>query len=66
VPGEVLESPIPDFTELEAVGDIPKGTISWTVRGIRIEDFDYNQLKYNQLFQRFWTHTSVDSFSMQR
>jgi hypothetical protein len=66
VPGDVLESPIPDFTELEMVGDIPKGTISWTVRGIRIEDFDYNQLKYNQLFQRFWTHTSVDSFTMQR
>ncbi|HMI93846.1 MAG TPA: hypothetical protein VK509_20875, partial [Polyangiales bacterium] len=66
VPGDVLESPIPDFAELEGVGDIPEGIIGWTVRAIRIEDFDYNQLKYNQLFQRFWTHTSVDSFTMQR
>jgi hypothetical protein len=66
VPGDVLESPIPDFTELEGVGDIPEGIIGWTVRAIRIEDFDYNQFKYNQLFQRFWTHTSVDSFTMQR
>jgi hypothetical protein len=66
VPGSQSESPIPDFSKLEEVGDIPEGIITWSVRAVRIEDFDYNELKYNQLVPRFWSHTSVDSFSMQR
>lgn len=66
VRGDQLESPVPDFSALKPVGDIPRGVITWSVRAIRIVDFDFDQLKYNQLFQRFWSHTSVDSFTMQR
>ena len=66
VPGSQSESPIPDFSKLEEVGDIPEGIITWSVRAVRIEDFDFDALKYNQLVPRFWSHTSVDSFSMQR
>jgi hypothetical protein len=66
VPGTQTESTIPDLSSIEGIDDIAAGIIPWVVRAIRIEDFDYDQFKYNSLSSRFWTHTSVDTFSMQR
>ncbi len=66
VPGTLTRSTIPDFSKVKGLKDIAAGVIVWSVRAIRIEDFVYNAFKYNQLSQRFWSHTSVDTFTMQR
>jgi hypothetical protein len=66
VPGSQTESPIPDLSGIEGLEDIAPGIIPWVIRAIRLEDFDYDQFKYNSLAARFWTHTSVDTFTMQR
>jgi hypothetical protein len=66
VPGTQTETTIPDLSSVEGIDDIAAGIIPWIVRAIRIEDFDYDQFKYNTLSPRFWTHTSVDTFTMQR
>jgi hypothetical protein len=66
VPGSLTHSTIPDFSKLKGMSDIAPGVIVWSVRAIRIADFDYNAFKYNQLVPRFWSHTSVDTFTMQR
>ena len=66
VPGKLTRSTIPDFSKVKGMSDIAAGVISWSVRAIRIDDFDYDAFKYNQLSPRFWSHTSVDTFTMQR
>jgi hypothetical protein len=66
VPGSLTQSTIPDFSAITMLDDIAPGVITWSVRAVRLDDFDYNQFKYNQLSSRFWTHTSIDSFTMQR
>jgi hypothetical protein len=66
VPGSLTHSTIPDFSALTTLDDIAPGVITWSVRAVRLDDFDYNQFKYNMLSRRFWTHTSIDAFTMQR
>jgi hypothetical protein len=66
VPGTQAESPIPDLSSIEGLPDIAPGGIIWSVRAIRIEDFVYNEFKYNALSPRLWTHTAVDVFSSSR
>lgn len=66
VPGTRSETPIPDLSTIEGIEDIAPGVIVWSVRAIRMEDFEYDEFKYDQLGSRFWSHTSVDTFSMQR
>jgi hypothetical protein len=66
VPGWLTSSTIPDFSSVMGLDDIAEGVITWSVRAVQIDDFDYDALKYNQLSSRFWTHTSVDTFTMQR
>ncbi len=66
VPGSLQSSTIPDFSSIDGLSDITPGVVLWSVRAIRIDDFDYNAFKYNMLSARFWTHTSIDTFTMQR
>jgi hypothetical protein len=66
VPGSLTESTIPDLSSIEALTDIAPGVILWSVRAVRIEGFVFDELKYNQLSPRFWSHTSIDTFTMQR
>jgi hypothetical protein len=66
VSGELTASTIPDFSSVPELTDVPAGVIVWSVRAIRIEDFDFDAFKYNLLSERFWTHTSIDTFTMQR
>jgi hypothetical protein len=66
VPGTLTRSTLPDFSKIKGLSDIAPGVITWSVRAIRIDGFDYNAFKYNQLSPRFWSHTSVDTFTMQR
>jgi hypothetical protein len=65
-PGTVTQSTVPDFTSVTSFDDIAPGVITWSVRAVRIADFDYDQFKYNMLSRRYWTHTSIDTFTMQR
>jgi hypothetical protein len=66
VPGTLTRSTIPDFSKVKGLKDIAAGVIVWSVRAIRIDDFVYDAFKYNQLSPRFWSHTSIDTFTMQR
>jgi hypothetical protein len=66
VPGALTATPIPDFSVLKGFNDISPGVITWQIRAVSLDGFDFNDLKYNQLSPRFWTHTSVDTFTMQR
>ena len=66
VPGSLTESTIPDFSKLKGLSDIPAGIIMWSVRAVRIVDFSYDQFKYDFMLSRFWSHTSVDTFTMER
>jgi hypothetical protein len=66
VPGSITQSTIPDFSSIPELSDIAPGVVTWTVRAIRLDDFNFDQFKYNMLSPRFWTHTSIDSFVMQR
>jgi hypothetical protein len=66
VPGSQSESTIPDLSTIEGLTDITPGVITWEVRAVRIEDFEYNEFKYNLLSPRFWTHTSLQAFMMRR
>ena len=66
VPGDISESTIPDFEGIGELQDIAPGVISWSVRAIRIEDFNFDEFKYSVLSPRFWTHNSIDTFTMQR
>jgi hypothetical protein len=66
VPGSITESTLPDFAGIGELKDIAPGVISWSVRAIRVEDFVFNEFKYNLLAPRFWTHTSIDTFTMRR
>ena len=66
VPGSLSESTVPDLSSIEELIDIPPGVILWSVRAVRIDGFDFDELKYNQLSPRFWSHTSIDTFTMQR
>lgn len=66
VPGSVSESTIPDFEGIGELQDIAPGVISWSVRAIRIEDFNFDEFKYSVLSPRFWTHNAIDTFTMQR
>ena len=49
VPGSLTESTIPDFSKIKGLTDIPAGVILWSVRAVRIEDFVYDQFKYDFL-----------------
>jgi len=66
VPGSQSHSPIPDLSSIENVEDIASGVILWQVQAVRIEDFEYNEFKYNLLKPRYWTHLAADVFTMQR
>jgi hypothetical protein len=66
VPGHLTESTVPDFSTVEGLSDIAPGVITWSVNAIRIEDFVYDEFKYNLLSSRHWSHISVDTFTMQR
>ncbi|MFI5307915.1 MAG: IPT/TIG domain-containing protein [Polyangiales bacterium] len=66
VPGSLTQSTIPDFSSITMLDDIAPGVITWSVRAVRLEDFDYDQFQYSMLSPRFWTHTSIDAFTMQR
>jgi hypothetical protein len=66
IPGSLTESTVPDLSRFKNLDDIAPGVILWSLRAIRIDDFNYNEFKYDLLSPRVWTHTSVDTFEMQR
>ncbi|NCQ61452.1 MAG: hypothetical protein GW913_12405 [Myxococcales bacterium] len=66
VPGNVHESPIPDLSSIPEIDDISTGFITWVVYAIRIPGFNYDELTYTFLQDRFWSAWALDVFVAQR
>jgi len=66
VPGNVHESPIPDLSTIPEIDDISTGFITWVIYAIRIPGFDYDELSYTFLQDRFWSAWALDVFTAQR
>ncbi|NOY94014.1 MAG: hypothetical protein GXP55_22760 [Deltaproteobacteria bacterium] len=66
VPGNVHESPIPDLSSIPEIDDIATGFITWVVYAIRIPGFNYDELSYTFLQNRFWSAWAIDVFTAQR
>lgn len=66
VPGNVLEAPIPDLSTIPEISDIPNGFMFWSVIAVRIPGFDFNQFRYTDLSDQYWTHVAQNSFFAQR
>jgi hypothetical protein len=66
VPGTQSHSTVPDLSEIEALGDIAPGVLTWSVQAVRVPGFVFDELKYALLASRYFSHTSIDSFVMRR
>lgn len=66
VPGNVHEAPIPDLSTIPEIDDIASGFITWVIYAIRIPGFDYDELSYTFLQDRFWSAWALDVFTAQR
>lgn len=64
VPGSLRESPLPDLSTIEGIGDIAGGFLPWTLRAVKMEGFDYGAFHYGFLSDRSWSHTAIDQFTM--
>lgn len=42
------------------------GLLTWRMRGVRVEAFDYARFNYDYLSSRLWTHESYDELQLQR
>lgn len=66
VPGDVYEAPIPDLSTIPEIDDISTGFIFWVIYAIQIPGFDYDELSYSFLNDRFWSAWAIDTFTAQR
>jgi hypothetical protein len=65
-PGNVREMPIPDLSTIPGITDITSGFIVWQVYAIRIPGFDFNEFRYSDLNDLFWTGSASNYFTAQR
>lgn len=66
VPGDVREAPAPDFSSIPELRDMPIGFLTWAVFSITLPGFDFDQLRYGDLNDAFWTRWAVDFYTAQR
>ncbi|UJR81802.1 IPT/TIG domain-containing protein [Sandaracinus amylolyticus] len=66
VPGTVTSAPMPDLSTIPELFDVPDGAIYWQVRSARIPGFDFDELSYAQLSDRYWSHSARNTFIVQR
>ncbi len=75
LPGNVHEAPIPDLSTLatlfpevppELIQDIPSGFLQWRVQAIGIPGFDFNEFRYSDMNDLYWTRWARNSFTAQR
>ena len=65
MPGDVYEVELPDLSSFEGIDDLASGTLTWSVRAINIDDFEFDRVTYRALSQSRWTEWAVDEFSLQ-
>jgi hypothetical protein len=66
VPGDVREAPAPDLSTIPGLQDMPPGFITWAVFSITIPGFDFNEFRYADLNDFYWTRWAVDFYTAQR
>jgi hypothetical protein len=66
LPGNVREAPAPDFASIPGLEDLPPGFLTWGVFAISIPGFDFNEFRYSDLNDFFWTRWAVDFYTAQR
>jgi hypothetical protein len=66
VPGNVREAPAPDFSTIPGLSDMPPGFLTWAVFSITIPGFDFNEFRYADLNDLFWTRWAVNFYTAQR
>lgn len=66
LPGDVREQPIPDLSSIPGLADLPPGFMVWQVFAIRIPGFDFNEFRYSDLNDFFWTGAASNYFTAQR
>jgi hypothetical protein len=66
VPGNVREAPAPDFSSIPGLEDMPPGFVFWGVFSITIPGFDFDEFRYSDLNDLFWTRWAVDFYTAQR
>lgn len=66
VPGDVREAPAPDFASIPGLEDLPAGFVTWAVFAVSIPGFDFNEFRYSDLNDLFWTRWAVDSYTAWR
>lgn len=61
-PGDVREAPVPDLSAIEGAAKLPpSGFLVWTVRGVKIDGFDFNRFDYSALRGDQWTHDTINT-----
>lgn len=66
LPGHVREAPAPDLSSIPGLEDMPPGFLSWGVFAISIPNFKFDEFRYSDLNDLFWTRWSSDFFTAQR
>jgi hypothetical protein len=66
LPGDAREVPVPDFSMIDGQADLAAGFLNWTVTAVKIDEFQYNQFRYAQLAQRYFTHTAINVLTARR
>lgn len=64
--GNVREAPVPDLSSIPTLGDLPPGFMTWGVFAVTIPDYDFNEFRYADLNDIYWTRWSADFFLAQR
>lgn len=65
-PGDTHEAPIPDLSTIPGIDDISSGFITWVVYAVKSPGFRFDEFRYSDLVDQYWSHWSVDYFLAQR
>ena len=65
-PGDTREAPIPDLSTVPGIDDISSGFITWVVFSVRSPGFRFDEFRYSDLVDQYWSHWAVDYFLAQR
>ncbi|MGF1469647.1 MAG: IPT/TIG domain-containing protein [Sandaracinaceae bacterium] len=61
VPGDQREAPVPDFSSIADLRDVPS-LFQWAVFAIDVPGFDFNELRYDYLANAFWRRWAINAW----
>jgi len=64
-PGTTREAPIPDLSSIPGIDDISTGFVTWVVYAVKSPGFVFDEFRYSDLVDQYWSHWSVDYFVAQ-